>query len=256
MRERKRLVLTAAGREFASQLQPLLDSLERVTLGLRARQSDSRQFNLCTAATFGSRWLLPRLSGLYRRHPEVLLNLSTRVGMPDFAAMRLDAALVYCTEPPAGFGGHKVLPLRLLAVASSRLFKSGRVPSGLSVFERLPLLEQTTLPDAWPGYFRSLGRSPKSTIRGPRFDLLSMGHEVALAGLGVALLPGFLVNGDLHAGRLLRVHAHEWETPGSYWLSYPAHHASLPWLARIRDWLMEEASEGDALAPAARAAEI
>jgi LysR family transcriptional regulator, glycine cleavage system transcriptional activator len=240
VRERQRLVLTPAGQSYAEQVRPLLEQLERVTLAMRSRQADTRHFHLSIAATFGNRWLLPRLADFYARYPDILLDISTRIGMPDFTAMRLDAALVYCTEPPPGFEGHKVFPLSLIAVAAGKLFKGGKVPKGLSAFERLPLMEQTTLPEAWKGYFDTLGKTPPSTTLGPRFDLLSMGHEVALAGLGVALLPGYLVADDLRTGKLVRVHPHEFETAGAYWLIYPSHQASLPWLSRMRDWLAEQ----------------
>ncbi len=241
-RRKQRLALTAAGAAYAKQIRPLLDQMEQATLAVRSRREDNRHLHLSIAATFGNRWLLPKLADFYVRHRDVVLDISTRVGMPDFDAMRLDAALVYCEAPPAGFDATRIYPLRLMAVAASRLFKGGKVPKGLATFERLPLIEQSTVPRAWNDYFQAMGEPMPPHRRGPRFDLLSMGHEVTLAGLGIALLPAYLVDEDLRSGRLVRVHPQQFETAASYQLLYPEGLADRPGLKALREWMLAQAA--------------
>jgi len=238
-REKQRLTLNANGQEYSKQVRPLLAQLEEATLNMRTQRAGKRHFRLSVPATFGNRWILPKLGDLYARHPATMLDISTCVGVPDFTEMRLDAALCYCLAPPAGFEATRIYPLRLKAVCARQLFRGGKPPSGLRAFEQYPLMEQTTVADAWPRYFASMGESPPATQRGPRFDLLSMGHEAALAGLGLALLPGYLVDDDLQAGRLVQAHPHEYDTASSYQLVYPGHQAEHPTLNLLRDWLLD-----------------
>ena len=238
-RARQRLTLNANGQEYATRIRPLLAQLEDATLNMRSQRAGKRHFRLSVPATFGNRWLLPRLSELYAKHPGAMLDISTCIGIPDFQAMRLDAALCYCLEPPAGFEATRIYPLRLLAVGARQLFKNGKPPGGLKVFEQFPLMEQSTISDAWPNYFASLGQTPGTVTRGARFDLLSMGHEVTLAGLGLALLPAYLIGEDLKSGRLVQLHPHEFDTAASYQLIYPKQHADDPTLGILRDWLLE-----------------
>lgn len=241
-RDKQRLTLNASGQEYVNQVRPLLAQLEEATLNMRSQRAGKRHFRLSVPATFGNRWLLPRLGDLYTRHPGAMLDISTCVGVPDFQAMRLDAALCYCSAPPAGFEATHIYPLRLMAVAARDLFEDGLPPAGLEAFERFPLMEQSTVADAWPHYFASMGQAPPVVQRGARFDLLSMGHEVALAGLGIALLPSYLVREDLKTGRLLQLHPHEFDTAASYQLIYPGSQADDPVLQLLRQWLLDTAS--------------
>lgn len=236
-RVRKRLQLSDAGRDYLQQLRPLLAALERCTFDLRASQAAPRHLNLSIASTFGNRWLIPRLADFYARCPDVVLNLSTQVGLPDFEAARLHAAVVYCKAPPPGFEGCFIHPLVLFPVAARGATKARPPRRGATAFEGRTLLTHTTVPEAWPEYFRTLGQAPADAQYGPRFDLLSMGHQAALAGMGVALLPAYLVADDLRAGRLVRLHQHQVQTEGAYWLIYPRRFAALVALQQLQAWL-------------------
>src|SRR5690554_5664253 len=54
-------------------------------------------FSIAVLPTFGSRWLIPRLSSFISLHPDISLNISTRNGPLDLAENALDTAIHYGT---------------------------------------------------------------------------------------------------------------------------------------------------------------
>lgn len=77
---------------------------------------------------------------------------------------------------------------------------------------------------------------------GPRFELFSMLTQAAIQGLGIALIPRFLVEDELRSGQLIEVVRHAYLSDRSYYLIYPEHKSDNPSLAVFRDWLVEEAA--------------
>src|SRR5690606_29359985 len=92
-RTRHGVVLTASGADFARQTGRLLESLERAALDAAARQGGGGTLMLGVVPTFATRWLLPRLPDLARRHPDITLHLETRTRPFLFSDTDFDAAL-------------------------------------------------------------------------------------------------------------------------------------------------------------------
>ena len=90
-------------------------------------------------------------------------------------------------------------------------------------------------------WFESLGLSVAHDMSGPRMELFSMLSEAAADGLGVALVPPFLVEHDLAQGRLARLVDHEFRSDRSYYLIYPERKSENPGLSAFRDWFDREA---------------
>lgn len=78
-------------------------------------------------------------------------------------------------------------------------------------------------------------------LKGPRFEMLLMLIEAACAGLGVALVPRFLVAAHLQDGRLRIVSDISLRDVGSYYFAYPEEKAGEPELEFFRAWLQIQA---------------
>ncbi len=72
-------------------------------------------------------------------------------------------------------------------------------------------------------------------------DQFSTLLQAALHGLGVALLPDFLVEQDLASGRLMAVWGGAVESRGAYHLVWPVEASGTPALIKFRDWLAGQA---------------
>lgn len=78
-------------------------------------------------------------------------------------------------------------------------------------------------------------------MSGPRFELFSMLAEAAIHGMGVALIPRFLLEDELRRGVLVQAVSHQYLNERSYYLIYPEGKAGNPALTAFRLWLGRQA---------------
>jgi DNA-binding transcriptional LysR family regulator len=232
--------LTAEGIEYQGAIAPLLAGLEEATLQLRARAGGELMLELGVSHSLGNRWLIPRLASFYELHPDVRLNLTTISGVPDLAAAKLDCALAFCARAPGGYVAEHVMHLRLYPMASAKLAASLKRLDWREAIERHPLLDQATLPDAWPAFLLQIGIDPSTVRIGPRYQLLTMGLQAALSGLGVALLPLYVAQAELDAGRVVRLGDQHLYSPGRYQLLRRRSGARSAALAAFSHWVRDQ----------------
>lgn len=248
MRGRHALKLTPAGRTYLVDVRPLLQRLERATADLASHGGLGGRLRLSVASTFASHWLIPRLPSFTAAHPDVTLDLTTRIGPVDFAHVDADAAITFIDAPDPAAAGVHLVRLRLRPYASRAIARALPRGAGAPWLEHGTLLVNTSVPDGWSSWASAAGVDERRRHRlraGPRYDLLSMALNAALAGIGVALLPPFLAASAVADRRLVALSPVAWQPPKAYHLTYPVHHAELPALARFRDWILAEAAADD-----------
>jgi LysR family transcriptional regulator, glycine cleavage system transcriptional activator len=140
-----------------------------------------------------------------------------------------------------------VLPLALRPHASPTVLRRQgvrRARGGWSradlarVLTREPLIRHTTVPEGWDGWLAAARLQDEvQAARGPQYDLLSMALNGAIAGLGVALLPAYVVGAALRSGQLVALSPIEWSSQKGYWLRCPHAKAGLAALRSFREWL-------------------
>jgi DNA-binding transcriptional LysR family regulator len=241
LRDRRALRLTPGARSFAAEVRAGLDRIGQAALQLRLGPSGGA-LRLAILPSFGMRWLVPRLPDFTRRHPEVTVDLATRLRPFAFAAEPFDAAIRF-GSPQDWPGTHT---LRLMVDRSRPLAAPEVLPNGpvsLARLARLPLLHMETRPGAWARWFAAQGAEP-TALPGPAFDQFTTMIQAALHGLGVALLPDYLTQTERAAGQLVSASDAAPVTLGAYVLVWPADRAVSPALAAFRDWLALQA-EGD-----------
>lgn len=245
VRTTRSVVMTADGTEYLRAIAPLLSGIEDATLRLRTRSERDKQLDLGVPHSLGNRWLIPRLASFYDAHPDIHINLTTISGLPDLAAARLQYALAYCEEPPAGCTAEHALRLRLFPVISSRLATAMKSADWHEALRRYPLLEQVTLPNVWAAFLNKIGEDPGKFQFGARYQLLTMGHQAALVGLGIALLPGYVAAADVQAGRMVRLGEHYLDTPASYKLIRLTSTRKTAAMSAFASWVKQEGQRSE-----------
>jgi len=234
--------VTEAGLSYARSVRARLDEMERDTLELMANGAQGTTLDIGVVPTFATNWLLPRLVGFRRAHPHIIVNLHTRTRPFLFDDTALDAAIYAGEASWPGTEGHFLMRENLIAVASPAFIAPRKVLRA-SQLARLPLLQQTTRPHAWRQWFQSQGLEVENDLAGPRLELFSMLAKAAIHGMGVSLIPKFLVEKELEAGLLVQVVKHAYLSDRSYYLIYPERKADRPALAAFRDWIEMEARQ-------------
>lgn len=236
LRERRRLIATEAARAYGRDISRALDLVVRASMELSANPGGG-VLSLAILPAFGTRWLAPRLAGFLGAHPGITINLATRLKRFNFAAEGFDAAIHFGAEDWRGAGHLHLFDETLTACAAPGFLARHPVAAAADLMD-LPLLQIETRPNAWGQWFRAHGLAAPPA-RGMLFDQFAPMTQAAIHGLGVALLPTFLVTSDLAEGRLVPVLG-SIDGVGSYWLVWPETRAEYPPLAAFRDWLVQE----------------
>lgn len=245
-RGRRGVLLTEAGQAYGRTVRARLDELERDALDLMSSGGGRGTLELGVVPTFATEWLLPRLPDFARRHPDITLNLSSRIHPFLFDDSGLDAALHAGGAPWPGTDSLHLMRESLVAVASPQLMaQAGRGPRPWTAVEvgRLPLLQMATRPQAWRQWFEAQGLQVDGDLAGPRMDLFSMLIAAASQGLGAALVPLLLAEPALRDGRLQVLLPVPHYSDRSYRLIYPEAKAHHPALVALRDWLDAQARD-------------
>lgn len=237
-REKKKVRLTLAGASYARNIREALARISSATLGFRANPAGG-SLHLAVLPLFAARWLIPRLPAFQAAHPDILVNLTTRLNPFDFAADIVDAAIHYGRgEWPEA----ELAPLMaetLLPVCAPAL-KARLDLAAPADLVAAPLLHLTSRPDGWERWFEAMAVDA-GEVRGMLLDQFTLGIEAARAGLGVALLPLFLIEPELQRGELVPAVAAPPAPAEDYYLVWPQTHARHPPLDAFRTWLLNEA---------------
>lgn len=238
IRDHAKLRPTPAAHTYGGQIAGLLARLESLSNELRSHGQIGGTLHLAILPTFGTRWLIPRMPSFGRAHPEVSIQLTTKMGVFDFDSVALDAAIHHGTAQWPGAVLEPLMQEEIIVVCTPSIAAELREPSDL-LNERLLRVESR--PGAWEKWFRAMHVRGARWPEGPLFDSHLMSIQAAVSGLGVAQLPSFLVQDELRRGELVepfpsRALAGEL----GYYLAYPAWNRELPALKAFRSWLLPE----------------
>jgi DNA-binding transcriptional LysR family regulator len=245
-RTRHGVALTERGADYARSVAPRLQGLERDTLDAMTNQGSGAAITLAAVPTFATRWLIPRLPLLAALHPDITVHIETRTRPFMFADTPFDAAL-YSGSPEqvshwAGTRATRLLAEDVVPVCSPRLMGAltSLPPEAMA---QLPLLQQSTRPDGWRQWFDAVGVSAPLALAGPRFELFSMTAAAASHGLGLALVPRLLIEGELQRGELVVASEQPFKGERAYYLVTPERSDERPVLTTFLTWLQHAAAK-------------
>jgi LysR family glycine cleavage system transcriptional activator len=239
-RERQRLVITEAGRDY---LNVLRDALDRIAIGterLIQRQS-SGVLTVSTSPDFAAKWLVHRLGRFAEAHPNIDLRVSATLHHVDFAREDVDLAVRHGDGTWPGLDVVRLSSEQLFAVCSPKLLAGRNRITKPSDVLKFPLLHLDD-GNAWARWLEAAGVEGPEHSHGPVLNRASMVIDAAVDGQGVALARTTLAAWDLISGRLVRPFAETLRLSKTYWIICPKATSKLPKITTFRDWLLAEAA--------------
>jgi LysR family glycine cleavage system transcriptional activator len=240
-RERQRLLITEAGREY---LEVVRDALDRIAVGTErlVQRQNSGVLTVSTSPDFAAKWLVNRLGRFAEAYPGFDLRVSATMHHVDFAREEVDLAVRHGDGNWAGFEVSRLCTEQLFAVCSPKLL-SGRnriaKPKDILNFPLLHLDDRKT----WSKWFDAAGIADADVSHGPVLNRASMLIDAAVNGQGVALARTALAAWDLINGRLVRPVDISLRLSKTYWIVCPKATSTLPKITTFRDWLLAEAAD-------------
>lgn len=243
-RIRQRILLSDAGRKFLPEVRRLLNQTEDTMLRAMASAQATSSFSIATLPTFGARWLMPRISDFLDKHPGIALNIASRSGVFDFEEQPFDLAIHY-GQPIWAHATCSFLCSEVIVPVASPNWLKTQQPSMPEELEDQPLLHLATRPKMWAQWFESCGLEGKSAYRGHRFEQFSMVISAAVAGLGFALLPLYLIEQELQSGNLVLLFEKPMRTENDYYLVVPEGKLENPLTQEFRQWISSQVGNTD-----------
>ncbi len=241
-RIKKRVTLSEAGQIYARQIRENLTRIEHDTLSLMAHRGSGGVLELAVIPTFATSWLIPRLGDLHALHPAITLDLSARAEPFMFTDTPFDAAIHFGDPMWPGAITERLFGEEMIPVCSPDLL-GGKTLISPEDMESMPLLHQSSRPDAWRDWFEAAGFGHVNAMGGARYELFSMLVEAAKVGMGVALVPRFFVLNELASGRLIMPSPVVLRSRRSYYLVYPENKQESVPLQVFSEWLRKQAAD-------------
>jgi DNA-binding transcriptional LysR family regulator len=199
-RTTRQMALTSAGAAFHKEIAPHLAALDDATAAASEKdQQLSGVLRLSMAVDMAITFMPAALAGFGTRHPGVRLDVRVENRLANLIDEGIDAALriVLAPLPDSSFLAIRLSPLAFRAYASPDYLSKNGYPASVEQAARRQ----------WVA-FRDIGITgfPKPASDAPIVadDMLFI-HQFALGGRGLAILPTFLAEKDVAAGRLMPV---------------------------------------------------
>lgn len=247
-RTTRRLSLTEEGDSYLTRAAPLVEELDRLAQD-GGRGTPTGTLRVTASVTFGQTRLVPLIPAFRAAYPAVALDCLFTDANVDLVAERIDLAIRLAPTVDGDVITAKLMPTRYRVVASPAYLRASpplHTPQDLTE-HRVLLFALRAFRTRWT--FRQARETVEIPIAGD-ITLSPAGtlREAALAHLGPALLPDWLVDADIAAGRLVHC-LPGWEVTATTfdtaaWVVYPSR-AYLPAKTRAMiDFLRANLAQG------------
>lgn len=201
---------TEKGRDFYERVRAIFAQLDEAQ---EAVQESTEELvggvRIAGPMSFGTRWLAPALFDLASRHPRLNLALELDDRLVDLLAGGYDLGVRVSDLADSSLVARKLATVRRVVVCSPEYAKSRGVPLTLADLSQHESIGYSLLTSGQVWQFKGRRKSSDSTTVGMSCrTVVNNGdaiREAAARGLGLALLPSFIVADALRERRLMVV---------------------------------------------------
>jgi DNA-binding transcriptional LysR family regulator len=237
-RTTRRLRPTEAGRTFYLRCRRLLDEAKAAREEARLlQQSPVGTLRLAAPDSFAERFILPGLGGFLARYPAVDIDLVTAARFVNLVADGFDLAIRIDPAPDPGLVVRRIGTSRLVVVAAPAYLEAHGVPATLQDLARhrcvcfSPLESRTE----WQVGGETATVRPKLSV-----SAIEALRAAALGGVGVTMIPDWMVVDALAAGTLVRLFADREPAGAGIYAVYPTARLLSPLVRLFVDHLTGE----------------
>lgn len=199
-RSASQLALTDAGRGYLTEVSAVMDRLAVASMYLR-QQAIPKAITVSAPPTFTMRWLIPRMSAFQHKHADVEIRVTTSLAPVNFRENSYDVAIRGQQAPLADNSSVSFMTEIITPVCHVDLL-DGLCSGKPQDLRGQTLISYGTEPYAWADWLETAGvprLRPANTLH---FEQMYFALQAASEGLGIVLVPLFLVIDDVVAGRL------------------------------------------------------
>jgi DNA-binding transcriptional LysR family regulator len=203
-RSTRHLSMTEVGVAFAEHCERILDEALRAEQAVSSLHGQPRGvLKVAASVAFGTLHVAPALAEFLAHYPELDMDMTIADREVDLAEEGYDVVVSVKREPPPNLVARRLAPVRRKLCATPAYFAKHGAPQTPQDLVRHNCLDYTHSGEQ--GLWRFTG--PDGEIAIPVSGRLRINDDEALSqavlgGLGLALLPTFIIGKDLQEGRL------------------------------------------------------
>jgi DNA-binding transcriptional LysR family regulator len=228
-RTTRQLSATEAGTTYFERIESLVDDLQQATvIAADISKQPKGTLRVTASVSFGLKCIVPLLPEFTRQYPDLTIDLLLSDTITDLIAERIDVAIRLGHLTDSTLIAQQLMPTHYSVCASPDYLKQSE-----PLQNPMDLINCNCLLFPFAG-FRS--RWIFKNHQGELIEVPVFGHTVissaialqqcAIAGMGVALLPNWLIDQELQAGQLVNVFPNYEVTATDFstaaWLIYPS----------------------------------
>ncbi len=236
LRIRRRLQLTPAGSLYLTEVNKILVQVDMSSRYILSYGQETEVLTVATQPSFGVGWLIPKLKGFGKRHPNIHLDIHNELEPFNLLQAKADVVFFFGQGTWPGATCVELFGEEVIPVCAPDLL-GGRALGSAEELSQQVLLQSTSRPETWHEWFLEQGLHSANSYHGPRFDTFYMCISAALSGCGVALVPRYLVAKDLAEGKLVVPWDHAMRSNGALFLAYQEHAAEVPKVRALVEWV-------------------
>jgi DNA-binding transcriptional LysR family regulator len=210
-RTTRQVALSDAGATYYAKAKRIIEDMAEADASVSDRGVDpSGPLRVSVPAAFGRQCIVPYLSSFLASHPRLELDIILNDGISDLLTDRIDLA-VRLGEPAASADvvSRTIGHFERYVVASKDYLEMHGIPETPEALSTHQCLRFSYGSDQQVWTFCQGGSVTKIAITGRlKTNNSEVLREVALNGAGIALLPSWLVDADVQAGRLTKLFEH------------------------------------------------
>ncbi|MEN5084371.1 LysR substrate-binding domain-containing protein [Bosea sp. TWI1241] len=158
---------------------------------------------LSCSATIMMNWLIPRIAGFHRRHPEIELRFDMAHDRVDFVRDAIGVAIRNSgIEPPKEVVIRPMID-EWIGPVCSPAYRDAHGLAGLADLARCDRLATKTRPGAWAQWLATQAPAPEQGREAVLYEHFYLMIQAAICDLGIAIVPRLLVQDHLASGKLV-----------------------------------------------------
>ncbi len=204
-RTTRQLSMTDEGETFYHRATAILADIDEAeALVSDRRDTPHGTLRISSSISFGRHQIVPMMPEFLNAYPELKLQLSLSDNLVDLVQEGFDVAIRMADLTDSSLVARRLAVDRRIVCAAPSYVEQYGIPQSPEALRDHNCLTVTNVPSMHDWEFSFGGTSRKIHVEG-RFETNSgvAVHEAALAGLGIAQLPAFLIAPDIRAGRLV-----------------------------------------------------
>lgn len=205
-RTTRKLSLTEAGEAYYREVSQILQQLDDLDATISDQTAEPRGLLRVSAPrNFGETTLAPALFAFLKANPEVTLDLRLEDRFVDLVEEGIDVAIRISAMADSSLIARKIARTGMMVCAAPGLIGRFGEPQTPDALRNLPCIVDTNIQGQ--SNWRFVGERVQSVhVEGPvRVNSPVAALQAAVNGLGFALLPSYLADREIAAGRLVSV---------------------------------------------------